>query len=301
MAVTSVEEELCLGGSEDREGNRTATVRYIVVTDSIADGQKTVLENDDLPQRNDFYQFQDEQDNELFLESKECTLKSNEDSRRVWLVTCRFSSKPSSGDSDKNENSGNPLDMTPKISIYSQKERKPILRDLDGQLIASSAGEPYDPVQEIDNTRYYIRIIRNVLTCDPVFNSKFKDAVNSAAWGGFPVGAVKVERPGDVEVLYTGEGQRYYQETWEFAVADWDEENEEYVGWQLKLLDYGMYRIDGTDRYVLKDSNGDTLTSAALLDGAGDVLAVGDDPVELPSFRVYNAKFFQDLNLPETI
>jgi hypothetical protein len=301
MAIIEVNQVRCLSGGEDSQGNRTASVLYQVITDSISDGMKTILASEDLPQRNDHYTFQDEEDTQLFLSNREAVLREPDKSRCLWNVTCTFTSRPTGGDSDKEENNGNPLDMRPKMSTYTSKDRKAILSDLDGQVIASSAGEPYDPVQEIDNTRVYFRIVRNVLESNAEWNTRWKDKVNSDAWGGFPAGSLKVETPGTVSVLYMGDGTPYYEETWEFAIAEFDEENQVYKDWKIRLYDYGMYQIVDGERFNLVDQDGEWLTSAAFLDGAGVVLGIGDPPVELPAFRVYESRSFAVLNLPERI
>jgi hypothetical protein len=62
-----------------------------------------------------------------------------------------------------------------------------------------------------------------------------------------------------------------------------------------------MYSAIDGKLYNLKDERGDDLVSARLLDGAGDVLPVGDDPVLLPEFRIYKSKSFRPLNLPDDV
>lgn len=302
MAVTETKLIRSLGGTNNSDGQSTASLLWHVITDSLQDDHFTATESPDLPAKSSEYDFFGKRRAGLYLTGYQAALKEADASRFLWHVTGNYTTAGSQSDNKQDEQSGDPLDMTPKISIYHIKERKPILRDLNNKLIASSAGEPYDPVQEVDRTRTMVRIVRNVRRCDPVTNQRFQDTLNLTIWSNFPAESVKCETAGAIEVLYTAGGSRYYQETWEFSlpVRGVDIENT-WETRQIKLLDYGMYRITAGERETIRDNLGKPLPSATLLDGNGVPLDPGDDPVFLPIFDVYELAEFGAIGLPERI
>ncbi|NBW11867.1 MAG: hypothetical protein EBR82_27925 [Caulobacteraceae bacterium] len=282
MAVTDVQQLECTGGGTI-DGERSASVLYRVITDDRRDDFLIVLAGNGIPRRGESYQFGNSVDPYMYAQSASASLQSSEDSLKVWQVTVEYSTKGL--ERDPNQEKQDPLDWRPKCSTFSMKVRRPMLKDCKGKLIASSAGEPYDPPQERDETKFGIRIVRNVAKSDPGKNSEYKDTINSDTFWGNPPGTVKVEVPGTATEMFSSSGQRYYEETWEFAI--------EPEGWDLKLYDYGFYKIEGTKRVQIEG-----LVSAALLNGSGALLPVGNDPVLLPPFEPYKRKRFASLNLP---
>jgi len=296
MAVTSCEPIRCLAMSETDGGGKTAAVLWRVIISDKSVGYQTVLAYSGLPKRGDSYSFNGERDSNLFVTTRDVKLAGKEESQRLVLhVTVNYSTQSSTGDtSQPPDESSNPLDMRPQVEIITQRERKPILFDLDGEIIASSADEPYDPVQERDNTRAVLRITRNVATYEWWFNKTLKDSVNSQPIFDAIAGELKMAVPGAWKLMYHASGLRYYQETWEFEYCDYTEAGAP-LGHQLKLYDWGMYRIDGVNRHILTDAAGHPLTGAAFLDGNGAVLDPGDPPFELPEFKRYPARNWNDI------
>ena len=289
MAIVGVYPMHAIGGGQ-ADGDRNTTVRYRVTTDSRSDGPLTVLGASGLPLRGEAYQFGNESDNYIYAQSAQASYQGEEQSLRVWFLDVTYNTQGLS--TDPQQDKQDPLDWRPIVSTYSQKVRRPILRDDFGRLIASSAGEPYDPVQEKDETKFMLRIQRNVARHNPAFNATYKDAVNFEAFWGNPPLTVKVEVPGTASQKFAANGQKYYEETWEFAI--------EPRTWYIKLYDYGMYKIVDGKRKTIKDEEDNYLTSPVLLDGNGGVLAVGANPVELAPFTVYTPKRFADLGLPNS-
>lgn len=289
MAITAVRAIQALGGGTI-DGERTAQILYYVYSNDVFDGPLTILSASGVPRRGQMYEFGNEFDPYMFAQSANAQWKSREDSRNQWEVTVNYSTKGL--DSDPQQDKQDPLDWKPKCSTSSQKTRRPMLFDSEQTLIASSAGEPYDPVQEKDETKFFIHIVRNVARSNVAFNATYKDAINLDKFWGNDARTVKVETPGITREMFGANGQRYYEETWDFAI--------EPRGWDLSLVDYGMYKVVGGVRTLLKDDEGNQLTSPALLDGNGDVLTPGDPPVYLPDFKPYLAKRFSALRLPNS-
>jgi hypothetical protein len=168
---------------EDLNGYSTYSVVYRVITDT-ATGPETVRVYAGLPNRNSTYSVSEgtviESNTGATYQGKSVKFQEVKESRKVFLVTSKFSDNPNAGQkTDPEEPPALPWEAPADISTHSQKDKKPILLDLDGNLIASSAGEPYDPVQEVDDTHYLLRIVKNFLNIDIPFNASYRDAAVS--------------------------------------------------------------------------------------------------------------------------
>lgn len=312
MAIISceVDDAYC---DEDKDGYTTYTVQYKVIADA-ATGPEEVRQHGQLPDRFSTYSINNggviESNAFAVFQGLSVRFKSVEDSRRLFIATAKFSDKPDEGQKkDPDQPPGDPLDEPPEISTHSQKDKKPILLALDGEMIASSAGEPYDPVQEIDDTHYLLRIVKNFPDIDLAFNASYRDAINSDIFFGCAPETVKVETPGTFERLWAG-NTKYYRVTWEFSLLS----GEDISGagpvaiiddWRLKLYDYGMYKLVGTapnqKRVTIKGLDGADLSAPTLLDNAGAVLAIGQSPKlrRTPlGYPVYRQLPFAALGLP---
>lgn len=305
MAIEEVQLVRPLDGTEDEAGRWTYSLLYRVITDDINDGPGTARRASGVPQRGDTYLFGNEGDTWAFCVGGSARLEKEEESRRTWAVTVNYKYPQGREDEkrDPTDSPADPLDEPPIIYTSSQKGKKSVLYDKRDRLIASSAGEPYDPVQEADDTKYMLHISRNQATVDLPLYSIFRDAINSEQFFGCARGTVKVETPGAIRKLYKPDGTPYYNVTWEFAIDD--------EGWDRELFDYGMYKVvggvmvdgklQGGKLQVLKDLSGADLTSPRLLDGEGGVLAIGATPVKLPKYELYNYRPFSMLELPESL
>lgn len=307
MAITDCNSVHVINSTENEDGHRTYDVLWKVVTNSKNDGPKTIRAHSGLPQRmSDHYEFGSESDTGAICIGVDPKLKdaNPEGSRLLWDVTVKYSTLAGT-QRDPQDPPDDPLTEPPIIETYTTKGKKAILYDGFGRLIASSAHEPYDPVPEIDDTHYNLRIIKNQSDIFPAMYPFYRDAVNSDFFFGCPPNTVKVETPGAITKLYRAvDDAPYYRVTWEFAIN--------MDGWDLKLLDYGMYRLVGATfnpavghmvggtREVLRDIHGVELTSPALLDGAGGVLPPGDFPVLRPPHHVYRRMPFSFLGLPQS-
>ncbi len=290
MGVMSLKPVRCLDYSETDEGYQASILWIAEITADT--GFQQILNDSRLPKAGEPYRFNGDKNDLLYRTTAQCKFKDEENSRQVVNVVVNYSTAPTNSDTGKDqEERSNPLDMRPKVRIITSRERKPILYDLDGQLITSSAGEPYDPVCERDNTRAVLQIIRNVSRNFWGGNVTFKDSVNSQPIFGYPAGVLKMEVPGAWELMYYANGRIYFQETWEMAFADKDQAGN-WLTWQLSLYDYGTYQIINNKRFNLVDWQGNDLTAPAPLDGAAAVLEPGQPPVLLPDKKRYITKDF---------
>ena len=298
MAITEVSFFRYGSGGGNAAGDRYATLIYQVISDDRYDGPLTILAADGLPRRGSTYYTSGEQDPWMFAKEATAELKEADKSRFVWLVTVPFSTVDSRDNEghgrDPTEPKGDPLQERPRIWTTTTKTKRQMLTDVNGRVIASSAGEPYDPVQERDETKYLLHIQRNLPEANVLLNDSYRDAVNSDNFWGLPPKTVKVEEPGLIEKLYDGSGRVFFRESWTFAISN--------TSWRLKLKDVGFNKLNdaGDDYETILGSDGKPLSSAVFLDGAGQPLAVGDDPVDLPEFDLYEALPFRKLGLPES-
>jgi hypothetical protein len=300
MAVTSVTPVRSVA-QKDGDGHRTYTVTYRALSNSSSDGPKTVLDHADCPTVGDTYSFGGETDTAAFFDGATPRYQSEDESWKVWLVEARFATSKSST-RDPQDPPDDPLAEAPIIRTFAHKTKKAILKDRDGRMIASSAGEPYDPVQERDATRYMLRIIMTQLDVNPPFYARYRDAINDDPFFGCAVETVKVEVPGAIDVLYGG-GRKYYKVLWEFAIRSAENLSPaapypHYDDFNLTLYDYGMCKLLDGELISLKDKLGRPLTSPRLLDGEGGVLSPGFEPVPLDPFQQYRKLPFAPLGLP---
>lgn len=267
--------------SRSKDGYTTYTQKWQVITDSRTDGPKTVLAYSGLPTINSTYSISGGESAEFaaFI-GIDADLASEDDTLKKWWVVAKFSDDPGQGSNkDPEDPPGDPTLDPPVLETYAVKGKQAILYDLDGNLIASSAMEPYDPVQERDDTSYMLRISLNQSSVDPAFYATYRDATNSDVFFGCDPETVKCETPGAIQVMFKG-GLKYYRVTWEFSLKSGEAESfGAKDNWRLWLIDYGMYKLVDGELVKLKDKSGHDLTAPRLLNNFAGVLAVGGTPV----------------------
>lgn len=193
----------------------------------------------------------------------------------IWDITCEY-------DFD-------PTQYPTEFSIYTEKYQKAIQKDTNSNIIANSAGDPYDPPVTIDDSRVIIIATKNMTTTD--FNLQtpdtYKDKLNSLAFLGFAPLTIKCNNIGGERIKW---GDIFYWRVrCEFA----------YDGgsWQKELLDQGFNVIDGTNKVKARDpKDGSPYSHPILLDGTGHQLANGGVPV-YGSYGVYASVDFTPLGL----
>ena len=170
----------------------------------------------------------------------------------------------------------NPLDETPIIEWLSAATSEVVTVDVDGKAIANSSDEPVDPPHTEDFDDLILRATYNVGSFNPVGASNYKGAVNSDQFLGFAPGLAKIKEYSGREIkAITG---NYY-------VAVSTEIHFRKDGWKRKFVDEG-YRIktgtddDGKPTYTaILDDEGKEVSEPVKLDGEGQKLADGEDPV----------------------
>lgn len=204
-----------------------------------------------------------------------------------WLVTVVYSSIV------------NPLELPPQVSWFSAATNEPVdiakvLNPATGQVTEGSAtnssGEAVDPpiTDEVDDLIY--RTVFNQEFFNHTFASTLIGSLNSEVWKQFDKWKAKIKVYSAVE--RRAAGLNYVEVTAEIHIR---EDN-----WFQKVPDQGFRTLDGADpttglpKYTtIKDEEGNALSQPVLLDGFGQILPEGADPIIL----TYNARPSFDFNL----
>jgi hypothetical protein len=232
-----------------------------------------------------------------------------------WIVTAEYSTKWDIAE--------NPLD-DPAITEWSTETYQTIVeRDIDGNGIINSAGDPFDPPAEKDDSRWTSVTRKNVATNVPDWMFAYQDAVNSDSYtidsititaGWAKVSAIHLSeiqernaiqyRVITVTIHYRAENEGIGSGSGSYGSGSGTDEIEP---WHLSLLDAGFREVQlsgsgsasgsGTcdgELVKIKDCDGDEVTSPAMLDGEGTKIdnPTPEDAVFL-QFQVYREKAFQ--------
>jgi hypothetical protein len=291
--------------SEDANQFATYTSTYELHTSERTDGPALIRQYASLPSVGSTYSTpHGDSDGSAVANKRDFTYRELDDTAKLWRAIIQFTNNPGGLPArDPSDPTVFPWNEPAEIETYTVKDKEPVLFDLNGKLIASSAGEPYDPVQERDRTRFTLRIARNVQFSDVGNNATYRDCINADPFFGCAPFTVKVDSPGVVKRLWFG-GTPYYHETWEFAINT--------DGWLTRLYDYGMYRKvgDGANASLeaIRDLHNQPLSAPRLLNGTGGLLPVGSAPVfirpdqtvpAIDYFLLYRIRQFAGLNLAQ--
>lgn len=110
----------------------------------------------------------------------------------VWRVVCQYSSKLDQNPAQAQIE--NPLLRPPVISWDTITVAVPATHDADGNPVRNTAGDPFDPPPEEEETRLYLRVTKNMATYDATGYMEFQDTVNSEAWLVFQPGEARCRK-----------------------------------------------------------------------------------------------------------
>jgi len=219
----------------------------------------------------------------------------------LWIVTVDYTGELGPGESN-NEN--NPLFAPPRIDWDDVESEQEIDEDFDGNPIQTINGEPIEGVKALipDQT---VSIKRNMLLFNPYVQARYRRAVNSDIFLGWPPGTAKLMKlsasnvPNDQGGYWEVSAQiqfRYpYRTTPEKA-------------WYSRVRHEGYYeRVElsgpgaGTKVVRAVDSNKEPVTKPVLLDGSGFRIP-GVEPGEVQTahwleFKLYDSLPYSALGL----
>lgn len=178
-----------------------------------------------------------------------------------WLLTCDYSNKLLD----------NPLNDPAEIDSTTEKLSRILIRDRNGNWVANSAGFPYDPPAEVDDSRTVFRVSKNVADRPTWYPMGYKDAVNDDVFtiDGLSVliGKAKIESL-SLSAWKKRSGVDYRTLGLTIAV--------DALGWDVHVLDAGYMEKDAatpSKKGAIQDDKGFQSSTPWPLDGAGRKLA----------------------------
>lgn len=255
-------------GSRSEKGDYEFQRIFHVLTDDINIGPYAVMNGTDSHGNSiplDFDDYHAGQDVLTFARVKTKAAAREPLNPMLWYVTVTYSTAK-----DQQDRSNPPEDRPIEISFSLQRQTKVASKTISGGSLATSAGERFNPLPEMDDSRLVMTVSRNQFDFNSVAAMDYRDSVNSDSFVGFEAGKVKLA---GISAKSVFEGAIFY---WrvdiEFHISD--------EGWDLEVLDEGTYFLNGGQKKRFKDLEGHFTTG--LLDGAG-----GEAAVNTPSFRTF--------------
>jgi hypothetical protein len=183
----------------------------------------------------------------------------------------------------------NPLTQPYTAEWLFSTSNEPVDRDREDNALVNSADEPWDPAITEEASDLVLRITRNEASYDPAVAAEFKRSVNSATFLWFPPKTVKCSV---FEGVRTRVANLWYAKVnYEFVIRLEKDKLDNYIGWKRRILDQGLRTKDAQGNYTLiRDSEGDPITTPVKLNGLGQKLTSGADPV----FLIYETKRLTD-------
>ena len=279
MAVTYVGELSEGRRAQNDRGVRTYTRVFRLTTSSQSDNAFTVGSNGSLPVIGNTFP----SDGNAY-----CTNLDVQCIRgwRIWDVTATYST-------ERVLNTVPTSDPT-YITWDTEQFQKPATQDKDGKGVVNSAGDPFIPAEQMDDSRRVVTVQKNLANV-PTWILSYQDAVNSDAFTidgrSIAIGEAKRQRVsvGPPEIR---NGTTFRQVTFVIALRR--------DGWAYKILDQGFNEKDPADTTKRKAIyiNGQLPSSPVLMDGTGKAQT---DPKTANAvyltFNVYKTQAFSSLPL----
>lgn len=225
--------------------------------------------------------------------------QESEDSKKAWIVTVNWDTQSEEDEQQDPQENTNPLSEKWSLRIVTSTREEMMVKDLAGDPIESSAGEPIRNVfREVSDFSF---VLSGNMAVSAVDFDTIKETMNQANQTTFftvPAGEAKLMRF-EADYLYHRVPGRYWATQWEFAVRD--------GGWDIEALDEGFFELDASGDKVqikvkTKDEDGnegepESISEPYPLNGSGGRLPKGGTPVYLEFQRV-TQKPFSALNIP---
>lgn len=289
-------------GEEDEKGNRNYVRTLIIQTSDKTVDQESILNSAAFPRIGDIWATESSVNPGIRVVRRSVSMSP--DSPILWDLRLEYASFTETEGQDRK----NPLLRPAVVSFRTQSVTKALEMawntdySTQNEPVTNSAGDPYDPPQEIEDGYQIITIKKNMPSHDPVGKQDYLFHVNSATWWGFAPLSVLM-------TLWDAEETRedvvtYWATSWQFKVAKHGGPNVSSAGtWIRPILDAGQRErvpgiagfFGGAVRPIFKD--GHPVSKDVLLDGSGAQLAAGGTPV-YRDFRVYPIANFNALMLP---
>jgi len=279
MAVTYVGELSEGRRAQNSKGVRTYTRVFRLTTSSQTDDAYTVGSNGSLPVIGNTHP----SDGNAYCSDLDVQCVRG---WRIWDVTATYSTE--------RVLSSTPTSDPTYITWDTEQFQKPATQDKDGKGVVNSAGDPFIPAAQMDDSRRIVTVQKNLANV-PTWILSYQDAVNSDTFTidgrSIAIGEAKMQRVsvGPPEIR---NGTTFRQVTFVIALRR--------DGWAYKLLDQGFNEKDPATATKRKPIyiNGHLPSSPVLLDGTGKAQT---DPKTANAvyltFNVYKEQAFSSLPL----
>lgn len=293
MAVTSITPRR--GGESDYDAEtRRYRQQYLIVCDSDTDDHLTIRTSAlFLALTQGHYVGRDgSEDLGAFLERG--SLRNMEDLPAHWEFDAEFSTIGGETGNDPNNPDNDPLLEVPEVEFdsapgavvlkgaYDRQQATQVEFTKFKQGILNSARDLFNPPPEISDYRQVLRISRNEPTFDPVVAWSFQNTLNMNDFWGAPSGYLLMQPIKAARKFKNG--RFYYNVRYEmhFKRNGWEPQLLDHGGeyWPGGYLDAGGNPpTDDSRKTPFVDKGGNPIDG--LLNGNGDKLTLGDDPVFL--------------------
>jgi len=284
------------GLDRDKEGHRTYKVKWLVQTGSTAEGPSHALIASGLPAiGSSWSQGYDYDAWARCLPTQSCRYLTKNERGYWWEVEQVFSTKPLTRCQDTSID--NPLQEPDRISGGFVKYTKEVDKDKDDKAIKTSSHERIRGDQvTFDANRPTVTIEKNVLVLPLSTFAPMIDTVNDDVMWGLPARCVKLTNVSWSRELY-GTCTFYYTVSYEFD-CKYETFDNTIFDEGTKILSKGGDKDEPRDFEVYKDVNGEN--TRVFLDGEGNPLEKGEDPVEI-DIKYYSESNFSTLGIPTTL
>jgi len=295
MAVVSVN-ETGMGGIAGelniKLGQNRYTKLFKVVVDDPVTGPDDALRAAALPQRADPHPIDG---STVVARTRLITTES----RLQFIVAVEYELVSLSEEDEEQQE--NPLLRNATVDWTDETVQEIITKDIDGNPIENSAGDPFDPSLQGERTLPVLTIIRNEATYNPNTAARFRDGVND---GNITIGGMTVPEEARCKLSKFNGSRKFENDVIFFSViyillfkVDPDQDP---VGFNREVLDHGLHALDddGKKFHITNEKDGTFISSPVKLNGQGGIF----DPDEMGpvygEFLVDKRRNFAQLQLP---
>jgi len=209
MSVTAVN-YISTQGNEQDDGTIEYDVVLEAITNAATDGPRTVLAYAGTPKRGDLYAYGSDTDPTASCRSRSVTLRDVKETRKVWRISLKYSSKGSSQDPGGNSG-GDPIDFSWHVSLGTNSRMVAPDKDRNGRSFNNLALEPFLPPPEKEEKFPVLRFTKNATAINLTQFSEAPGKVNSAAMWGAGVRLFKLAE-WTAEPHFIAPGQMYWSQ-----------------------------------------------------------------------------------------
>lgn len=295
MAIIRVKERYDGSESEAQKGERKYRREYLVETDSNKHTARDIRLAPGIPRLGDLHN-----EDSSSRVTRVGTPQHASGSDNTWYVPVEYESIEvtiTGTPIEEGREIINPETVLPRLQISTVDRTELLVKDINGKAVANSAGMRASTVPEVERSYREFSINGRVpfeaFTLD--MTTKYSDKLNNKDFLGFAVDTVKIKNvQGQTEdsEFEQPDGTTVVRTVWVVTILGHVKES-----WLVRVLDEGTYKNPGAYPYVgggeptvfggydqlepILDANGDPVREPVLLDGSGNPLAAGGEPVFL--------------------